>query len=312
VRDWWREAIEGWNRFWFTPADPATLSLIRVLAGLMLLYTHAVWTLELDDFFADDGWISPAAAAARQQGTYVWSHFYYIHSATMLWTVHIAALVVFAMLAVGLASRVVSVLAWLLAVSYVHRLPGALFGLDQVNTMLAMYLMVGPCGARYSLDRLIQRLRGKEPVDAAHKPAVDASVAANVAMRLLQLHMCIVYLFAGTSKLLGVSWWTGQAMWGAVANLEYQSLDMTWMADWPLLVCTLTHLTVYWEIFYCALVWPRHTRPVVLLLAVPLHLGIAACMGMITFGLAMLIANLAFVPPRLVRALVDRSPRPRR
>ena len=40
-----------------------------------------------------------------------------------------------------------------------------------------------------------------------------------------------------------------------------------------------------------------------LLLAVPLHLGIAICMGMMTFGLVMLIANLAFVPPRFVRAV---------
>ena len=32
-----------------------------------------------------------------------------------------------------------------------------------------------------------------------------------------------------------------------------------------------------------------------LLLAIPLHLGIGLCMGMLEFGLVMLIANLAFV-----------------
>jgi hypothetical protein len=40
-----------------------------------------------------------------------------------------------------------------------------------------------------------------------------------------------------------------------------------------------------------------------LLLAVPLHMGIAICLGMVTFGLIMLVGNLAFVPPSLVRAL---------
>ena len=59
----------------------------------------------------------------------------------------------------------------------------------------------------------------------------------------------------------------------------------------------VAHLTVAWELSYCVLVWPRLTRPLVLALAVPLHLGIALFLGMITFGLVMLIGNLAFVFP---------------
>jgi hypothetical protein len=46
---------------------------------------------------------------------------------------------------------------------------------------------------------------------------------------------------------------------------------------------------------------------VMLLLAVPLHLGIAICLGMVTFGLIMLVGNLAFVSPRIVRAVVERG-----
>jgi hypothetical protein len=53
-----------------------------------------------------------------------------------------------------------------------------------------------------------------------------------------------------------------------------------------------------WETFYCALVWPRLTRPVCLALAVLVHGGIALFLGMITFGLAMIIGNLAFVSPQ--------------
>jgi hypothetical protein len=39
---------------------------------------------------------------------------------------------------------------------------------------------------------------------------------------------------------------------------------------------------------------------------VPLHLGIAVCLGMVTFGLIMLVGNLAFVSPALVRSCIDR------
>ena len=53
-----RATAEGWDTFWFTPADPTLLGMIRVLTGLMLLYTHAVWGLVLGDFFGPRSWLS--------------------------------------------------------------------------------------------------------------------------------------------------------------------------------------------------------------------------------------------------------------
>ncbi len=194
-----------------------------------------------------------------------------------------------------------SVLAFIITASYVGRAQGALFGLDQINLMLSLYLMVGHCGGAYSLDHWLRRRAGK--TDRAAQPGI----AANIAIRLIQIHLCIIYFYAGSAKLMGPAWWDGTAMWKAVASLEYQSLDMTWMAHWPLALNVLTHLTIFWELSYCVLIWPRITRPVMLTLAVPLHLGIAFCLGMITFGVVMLIANLAFVSPQLVRRLLDRK-----
>ena len=67
---------------------------------------------------------------------------------------------------------------------------------------------------------------------------------------------------------------------------------MTWLASHPVLIALASHATVFWELSYWALVWNRFTRPLVLWMAVFVHLGIALFMGMITFGLAMIIANL--------------------
>ena len=117
--------------------------------------------------------------------------------------------------------------------------------------------------------------------------------------------MCIIYLFSGIGKMQGTSRGTGEASWLSFANLEYQSLDMTWLAKHPLLLNFMTHLTVFWELSYCALVWPRLTRPWVLLMAVFVHGGIIFALGMPTFGLVMLIGNLAFVSPKTVRKVFD-------
>jgi len=303
------DAWEAWNQFWFSPTSPATLCWIRVLAGAMLFYTHLVWSFDLDGFFGPDGWLplelmhdveqyladGPDAAARWN-----WSIFHHIQSPNVLWAVHVAALCVFFFLMIGFFSRTMAVLAFALAVSYANRVtPGAYFGLDKINCLLAMYLMLGPCGARYSLDRLWRLRRGK---------AADVlpSVSANLAIRLLQIHMCIIYLFSGLGKLQGETWWDGYAVWLSSATYEYQGwVDMTWLKDHIWLFNLLTHAVVYWELFYCALVWPRLTRPWVLLLAVCVHGGIAIAYGMPTFGLVMLIGNVAFISPETVQRWVD-------
>ena len=299
ARNWGNQRVQGWDRFWFTPNEPHTLSLIRILAGSMLFYTHLVWAFDLLEFLGPNAWLPKDLAREFHRGGYGWSYLWYVDSPAILWTLHVTALVVFAMFTVGLFTRVTSVLAFLITVAYCHRLTGAFFGLDQVNAMLAMYLMLGPCGAAYSLDRWLALRRGRATA------APDAAISANVAVRLIQLHMCIIYLFGGISKMRGRMWWDGSATWYAIANSEYQSFDITWLVDYPWFLALLTHITVVWETYYCVLVWPRATRTITLMLAVCVHSGIAMFLGMITFGLAMLIGNLAFVSPAVVQSVVS-------
>jgi hypothetical protein len=312
IREYLAEAWEAWNEFWFAPSSPTTLSAIRVLAGAMLFYTHLVWSKGLTDFFGENGWLpqqlmhhihqagadpdgpGPAVPAAR----WIWTHFDYVHSPTWMWTLHIVALVVFFLLTIGFFSRTMALLSFLFAVSYANRItPGAYFGLDKINCMLAMYLMVGPCGARYSIDRLWRLRRGNNEV--------PPTSSANLAIRLIQVHMCIIYLFSGIGKIQGEPWQFGEATWLSFDMAEYRSLDMSWLLNHPLLMNFMTHVTVFWELSYCALVWPALTRPWVLLMAVLVHLGIALALGMPTFGLVMLIGNLAFVSPKMVRKVFD-------
>jgi hypothetical protein len=85
--------------------------------------------------------------------------------------------------------------------------------------------------------------------------------------------------------------------------VQYRTLDLTWLARHPLLTNLLTLSTLFWEVSYPALVWPRLTRRLVLAMAVVVHLGIGLAMGMMEFGLAMLVANMAFVPAETFRGI---------
>ncbi|MDX1963831.1 MAG: HTTM domain-containing protein [Pirellulales bacterium] len=319
VRECYTTATDSWNEFWFAPARPLPLAWIRILTAISLLYAHAVWTVDWRGFFGSPGWLSPQARQVilgPQIAPYYWSHFDWIDSPAALWLIHLAGFVVLIGLLIGYQTRACAVLAWLLQVSYAHRNPLANFGLDAVHGMLAMYLMVGPSGAAWSVDEWMrQRSKDKRGnFDHGNKQSTPPprkvgwwqsvrgleappSSGARLATRLIQCHMCLIYLFSALGKIQGQTWWQGTAIWGAVGNLEYQAWDATWLANYPLLGNFVTHLTVVWELAYCVLIWPRLWRPVMLFLAVGLHVGIGLWLGMLTFGLAMLIGNLAFVLP---------------
>jgi len=252
-------------------------------------------------FLGPDSWLNASTAKLLNTGVdgsrYTWSYLYYIDSPWLLSVLNLAAIAVFILLVVGYQTRIVSILSAIITLAYCHRLTGALFGLDQINAVIATYLAVGNCGGVFSVDHWLAKRRGQLVV----VPTVDT----NIAIRLLQLHMCVIYLFGGIGKARGELWWDGSACWFAIAIKEYQTFDLTWLARYPWFLATLTHVTVFWEVFYCFLVWPKLTRPICLGLAVGVHLGIALFLGMPTFGLMMIVGNLAFVYPETVAAIVS-------
>ena len=297
LRQYVNGCLEAWHRFWFEPADAFMLGIIRLLGGWMLFYNLAVWTMDLEAFFGDNGLQPLSAVKALYVNRPIFS-FWLWTGDQYLWPMHIACLVISAMFCLGFATRLTSILSFLITISYSQRVPIANFGFDQILGMLCLYLSVGPSGAAVSVDSLIRRwwLRRKGLVAVPRKFA-----SARVAMRLIQLHLCAIYFWAGFAKLKGPSWWTGEAMWRVIANEEYQTMDLTWMAWVPWLPFLIAHVTIAWEIFFIVLVWNPKFRPLMLFMGVLMHVGIGAFLGMWTFGLIMAFAYLAFSDPDLWR-----------
>ena len=319
IREWIVSGLRGWDRFWFQPELPHTLAILRIATGAMLLYTHLVLATDLESFLGPNAWVNGQLAREIHDGTYgppesVWSYLWSMDSMGLLWIHQGIAIVLAICMMIGLLTRITAPLTWFIQLMFVHRLTGALFGLDQVTTMMAFYLMLAPCGSVYSVDAWLRKRRlGEQEGSGVDErslwalifPAARASTMVRVATRLAQVHLCIIYLFGGLWKARGEMWWDGTALWFAAVNLEYQSNDLTWISRYPVLFAGLTHITVFWETFYCALVWPRWTRPLVLVTAVMVHGGIAIFLGMITFGTMMIIANGVFVFPETTRSIID-------
>ncbi|QGJ72057.1 HTTM domain-containing protein [Planctomycetales bacterium 10988] len=325
----YHRTIECWNRFWFSPRDPATYCFLRIFIGSVLLYSTFMWSFDLQSFYGADSWVTVESLELRDQlrgniPTMSWNYLAWVsESPTLLWIAHLTSIAVVFCFTIGLFSRVTSVLTWIVVLTYLQRNPMGTYGVDQMAGILAFYMMLGPSGACYSVDawlkqrreakaldlkKNIRKRRGQElPVELSQ--LTPLSWSANLAIRFMQVHLCIVYLFAGLGK-TGPLWLGGEAVWHALANLEFQTLDLTWLAHWPYLLNFITLAALFGELSYCALVWNRWLRPLVVLNIIGMHLGIGLLMGMMPFGLLMIFANLSWTPSWLVRSLLERKPLP--
>jgi hypothetical protein len=310
------------RQFFFEPYAADTLAIIRIATGLMIAYIHAIWLLGSDDFFGPQALVNLDVWNQLHRGPipdWKWSYLANTDS-LFIARLHESLGIVFGLLAAcGLFTRAALILAWFFTLMTVHRLTGFLFGLDQIVLMLTGYLCLAQSNRVASLDRFLV----KTAPSIARNPAVRlltgwhgdtenahaTSWKNRLATRLMQIHLCVIYLFGGLGKLRGEMWWDGSAMWYSAAAYEYQSLDMTWIGFYPLLGAALTHLTLFWEVGYFALVWPRWTRPIAITVAWGVHGGIAIYLGMITFGTMMIIANLAFVSPTTMRRIFQAAQR---
>ena len=301
---WAGDWLRSWNAFWFTPADPLPLAVVRIATGLLLAWSCGVWLRDADAFFGPGGWLPAHEVWRMNDQPWQWSWYFAASSPTAVRTLIGITLAAAVLLTLGLAARLAAVVALAGLVSMANRAPLNVFGFDDTLGLLLVPLVVGPAGACLSLDQRFGLT------------TATPSVGAAIALRLLQVQLCVVYFFSGCGKMFGASWWEGTAIWGAVANSQYRTLDLTGLARHPLVTNALTLGTLLWEVAYPAIVWPRLTRRLALAMAVVVHLGIGLAMGMLEFGLAMITANLAFVPAAtwlsLARLFLTSPPFPER
>jgi hypothetical protein len=261
------------------------------------------------------------------KGQPVFSPWLHLTDPVTMWMYHSACLVVFALFTVGLWTRVTSVMTWALALTYIHRSPIILFGQDTMQTILLTYLMIGPSGAAFSLDALRARYRASRALMGSGRSVAwaEATLAgpqpswlANFAIRMFQVHFCLIYLSAGAAKLKGPAWWNHTAGWMTLVNPEFGPIrypvyeafvrGLTEYRPVISVICAGVVLyTILLQLAFPFLVWTK-ARPLVVTGSILLHTGIATLMGLCVFSLYMCVLVLAFFPAKLVRARLGVAP----
>ncbi|MFM8414388.1 MAG: hypothetical protein ACKOCX_06655 [Planctomycetota bacterium] len=270
-----------WLTFWFTPADARPLALVRIATGLLGLALAGSYAGDLETWFGPAGMLSGASRSASPSGAAP-SLFALATSTTALWTLFGSLVAALALLTVGLASRPACIVAAILWASLLARGPVLAGPADDCLAVLLWCLAVGPCGAHWSLDRLIGGRRGlTEPVPSAW---------ASVALGLVRVHATAITVAVLLAQLKGDAWWDGTAAWWLAARSDSQLVDLTGLyRGSEYLMNLVTHAIVAFEAVFAGGLWFTASRRSVAragLLIWPL-IGILA--GEPFWGLAMAI-----------------------
>jgi hypothetical protein len=177
----------------------------------------------------------------------------------------------------GWRTRWAASLAWLTHLAMSMSGAAAIYGVDQFANICLFYCIWMPVGQAAPLDA------------RAGRTAAEPSTGARLALRLLQLHLCIVYLSSGLLKASGAQWWNGEALWRAVMRQDFGQFDLSWLAAAPWVARLGCWGTLVVELGYAFFVWPQRTRQLWAWATVGMHAAIAVTLGLWSFSALMIV-----------------------
>ena len=289
---------------WFRPVSARPLAGLRVGLSLLLL-VHLIWLSndllslhgsrgiipwELTDLLRDP-WVPGLPTLAKAFQLIGISE----HTAIIVLLSGYAGSLL--SLALGFHTRLSAFLAWGLHLCLVTSGFASYYGVDQLANTFLFYLLVFPSGRAWTF--------ASRPACARREETIPVGC-----LRVMQVHLCVIYLAAGLDKAMGSQWWNGEAIWQTVSQPIFSTFDLSWLARHSWIPMLAGWGTLVVEIGYTFLIWPRRTRKLWCITAIGFHLGTCLFMGLVFFSsLMILLTSCLFLIPEEV---TERAVAPRR
>ncbi len=191
-------------------------------------------------------------------------------------------------LIIGLFSRFAAIAGWFLYLCSAES--GTLFsyGVDNFTIIGLFYLMIAPLPNRWALSfKLVPQSTASSERLGFHR-------------RILQVHLCIIYFFAGLSKSMGTDWWNGNSAWRALTRPPFDLVPPEVLIRFAYLLPAIGIMVCLLETGYPVFIWMRRTRALWLAGILFMHLSIGLTMGLYLFALIMIVLNLAAFGPEVL------------
>jgi len=181
----------------------------------------------------------------------------------------------------GYKTRLMGALAWLMHLILNTTGHFTAYGVETFTHIALFYCMVLPVGCCLSLDA-----RKRNYV-------IPSACLITLSVRVIQLHLCIMYLSCGIEKAMGYQWWNGEAIWIALQQDQFHEINVNWMPHFPIIPKLLCWGTLMVETLYPIGIFCSKTKKLWLAGIVAMHLSIAFFLGLHLFGSIMILLNIA-------------------
>jgi len=200
---------------------------------------------------------------------------------TIIMSVYVVAML---FMLIGLFTRLSVFIVWLihLMICYSNQFFFN-YGVDSFITITLFYCLIMPVNKYWSLDNILFKKIQKEL----------NNIYESFIMRVLQVHICIVYFFEGLIKMIIPGWFSGKNTWQILMLPRFSVIDFSFLAYHPLLLTILGWAIVLVELLYPLMMCFSKTRKPWLIAIILMHVFIAAFMKIPFFGFIMIILNIA-------------------
>jgi len=201
----------------------------------------------------------------------------------------------------GIYTRVAAVLSWICHMILNSTGHMMAYGVETFTHIALFYCMVLPTGAGFSIDKK----RGK------YKNVPGYLITLSI--RLIQLHLAIMYCASGIEKALGTQWWNGEAIWMSLQQDQFHQFNTSWLAQVPIIPELLGWITLAAEILFPIGIYWRHTKKIWLIAIIGMHFFILVFLGLHLFGSLMILLNISIWGhhcfPRLFKKAFEKKSR---
>ncbi len=182
------------------------------------------------------------------------------------------------LLGIGVLPSLTALICLFFQISFMNSGQHYIYGVDYFVLAGLFYCIVFPVGQQLSVQ-FFNKNRKKE--------------SWVFYTRVLQIHVCLVYFISGFDKALGYDWWNGEAIWTTMMGLNFRSVDVSFLAEYPFIPKIIGWSVLLVEIGYPFFIFWKKTRYAWLTMTILMHVGIGLFLGLYYFASVMIIFNIA-------------------
>jgi hypothetical protein len=292
-----KSLIKAWDKFFFEERPTEGIAVFRIIwMGLIFLY-YLFDLNNIEDFYGPGALIS--LQTVREQFPYFHANIFHLFNGSYEFTYTLIIIYGITLLfsIVGFYTRASLVVALICMTSLHQRNIWLLSSSEVLMRTITILLIFSPCGHSLSIDAIL----GK------YYPTFNKKREWPVwVLRLIQIQICVVYVWTVWHKIKGDTWFDGTAV--------YYATRLESMTNWPLpfvmnsipLLKLATWGTLFVELALGILVWFKEFRKPVIIAGIIFHVGIEYLMSIPFFELYMIALIINFYTPEELKAFATK------